>query len=199
MTNENWKPISGYEGFYEVSDLGRVRSLDRIIADKSGKKKHLKGRILKPGLNRRGSAKVRPLVVLTKDNIQKSAFVHVLVAETFIGKRPDGKECCHKNDISTDNRLCNLYWGTRSENLQDAIRNGLRLQVNATACKWGHEFTDRNTAWNGNQRQCRRCRTIRSRSRRMGTSMNIEIEKDRTDNPFLYILTGEPQENRYEP
>jgi hypothetical protein len=56
----------------------------------------------------------------------KKAYIHDLVLETFIGKRPEGKEACHINGEKSDNRLDNLYWGTRKENVADAIKLGTK-------------------------------------------------------------------------
>lgn len=123
---ERWKPIPGYEGVYEVSDLGRVRSLDRIeeyqrIDQYSGRiitvhRRH-RGKLLRPGPAKSGHLSV----VLGRGN---SRTVHSLVLEAFVGSCPPGMECLHKNGKPWDNRLENLRWGTRSENLHDAVRHG---------------------------------------------------------------------------
>lgn len=123
---ENWKPVVGFEGKYEVSDLGRVRSTDRTETyvrrdqysglDITVIRRH-KGRILRPGPSISGHLSV----VLGRNNTRS---VHVLVLEAFKGPCPEGCECCHDNDVPNDNRLCNLDWGTRSKNLLDAVRNG---------------------------------------------------------------------------
>lgn len=65
-------------------------------------------------------------VCLYRDRRKNMKRVHQLMLETFVGPRPKGKGACHRNDIKTDNRLENLYWGTRSENWGDAAKNGKR-------------------------------------------------------------------------
>lgn len=125
VNGERWLPVLGFEGFYEVSDHGRVRSLERIVPV-SGRTdgqthKRVRGRVLKPGLS--GG---RPVVNLHSDVDRRHAMVHHLVLEAFDGPCPDGQECRHLNDNRSDNRLANLVWGTRRENMADRKRNGLR-------------------------------------------------------------------------
>ena len=127
VMSEIWKPVVGFEGRYEVSDLGRVRSLDRFEVytrrdQYSGRdlvitRKH-RGRLLRPGPRQSGHLSV----LLGREEGSRS--VHSLVLEAFVGPCPEGHECCHDNDVPDDNRLGNLSWGTRSKNLLDAVRNG---------------------------------------------------------------------------
>jgi hypothetical protein len=120
MNQEIWKPVVGHEGAYEVSNLGQVRSLDRLVPHrrKTGTfMRKRKGQMLRPGRKACGHVSV----AVGKGN---SVSVHVLVLEAFVGPRPDGQEACHQNDVPDDNRLENLSWGTRSKNLLDAVRNG---------------------------------------------------------------------------
>ena len=124
---ENWKPVVGFEGKYEVSDLGRVRGLDRIIFRVDGRKGangnivecHLKGRILKPGLGSHGY----PSVVLTG---RKTKLVPVLVLTAFRGPAPEGEECCHEDGTRTNSLLLNLRWGTRASNVADMVKHGTK-------------------------------------------------------------------------
>lgn len=125
MTREQWKPIPSQPG-YEVSDLGRVRSVARVVqaAASSYRPAHGRkypGKILKPGRTKSGHM----TVACGRGN---SRSVHVLVLEAFIGPCPIGAESLHRNDQPGDNRLKNLIWGTRSENLRDKVRNG-RMQL----------------------------------------------------------------------
>jgi len=102
---ETWKDIGGYEGVYCVSNLGRVK---RITS----------GRIL---VNLTSNSHGYPSVFLYKDGVRQHKLIHILVLETFVGKCPDGLECCHNNGDRTDARLENLRWDTRSANTHDAI------------------------------------------------------------------------------
>jgi len=124
-TIEEWRAVDGFEKVYEVSSLGRVRSLNREV---SSANRHgpfvarLRGMTLKLemlangyyfvrlGLGERGRAWLVP--------------VHQLVLTAFHGPRPKGNVARHLNDEKTDNRVENLAWGTRSENAFDAQRNG---------------------------------------------------------------------------
>ena len=109
---EIWKPIKYFEGYYEVSNLGRIRSLAREIINCNGKKIHLKGKILKSNKHPEGYI----LVYLSKNSKSKTFRVHRLVAEAFISN-PDNKPCIdHINCIRDDNRAENLRWVTHSEN-----------------------------------------------------------------------------------
>lgn len=117
MNNEEWRDVVGHEGLYLVSDAGNVRSLDRIMH--SGER-GFKGQTLAPGIGPNGY----PLVVLCKDGARKSTYVHHLVLEAFIGPRPDGFDCCHRDGTRANNRAGNLRWGTRKENMADCVAHG---------------------------------------------------------------------------
>lgn len=119
-----WVPIVGYEGLYEVSSQGDVRSIDRLETTKGNYLKKRRGVSLKPG-------KVRGYnrVSLCKNGCIKQISVHRLVAEAFI-PNPDNKPCInHKNAIKSDNRVENLEWCTHSENTLHAIENGLYIPL----------------------------------------------------------------------
>ena len=159
---EIWKPIPGYERFYEVSNQGRVRSLNRETKDAMGRTRQWKGRILNPIKNNNGYLKVG----LYKDGATQQKNIHRLVLETFDGEPREGQVACHNNGEPTDNRLANLRWGTQKENVADAIKHG-RHNGRATRCPSGHEYTSENTYICGKgTRQCRTCQRIRQREYR---------------------------------
>lgn len=120
---EVWLPIAGYEGLYEVSDLGRVRSLDRKISAMScwgtivTRKK--RGKILAPRKRCRG------YVAVQLGRGAKDSPIHHLVLEAFSRKRRQGEVANHINSIKTDNRIENLEWCTAKENMRHAIKNGI--------------------------------------------------------------------------
>lgn len=129
MSEEIWKAIPGYEGVYEVSSQGRVRSLDRYgwRVHRSGTcfKVWLKGRLLRPGvIDKFGHVSV----ALGRNNSQ---CVHTLVALAFIGPRPKGMDVAHKNCVGDDNRADNLKYATRRENNLDASHNDTRKNSQA--------------------------------------------------------------------
>ena len=121
MFEELWKPISGYEGIYEVSSLGRVRSLDRVVVDYRGIEKSVGGKILKPGVTNKGYY----IVSLNSVDKRHTLTVHRLVANAFVPNLDNKPQVNHINGIKTDNRICNLEWLTNEENMKHAINNGL--------------------------------------------------------------------------
>lgn len=165
-THEKWKAVPKYEGFYEVSDQGRVRSLDRIVSDG----RRMKGKLLSPNRLLRGHLHVG----LWKNGKVENILVHRLVLLAFVGPCPAGMEACHWNDISDDNRLENLRWDTLSANSRDALRNGRHYNANKTHCPRGHEYTPENTYVRpSGQRECRECRRIRKMAYRRSNSEKI--------------------------
>jgi hypothetical protein len=109
---EVWKPIDGYDGLYEVSSSGSVRSLDRAIKRKDGVVVSIKGRTLAQRLTKDGYLQVQ----LSIKNKAWTPKIHRLVAETFI-PNPDGlPEVNHKNEDKTDNSVINLEWCTHRYN-----------------------------------------------------------------------------------
>ena len=121
---ESWQPVPGYEGLYEVSDQGRVRSLDRLVERKnrwgSIATHQLKGRVLRPGPGRADRLQVN----LSKGNVSWVIPVHKLVALVFIGPRPEGHDIDHINGDFRDNRLVNLEYVTHQENQKRAYDMG---------------------------------------------------------------------------
>ncbi|MDN3048054.1 NUMOD4 domain-containing protein [Enterococcus faecium] len=115
---EIWRDIEGYEGLYQVSNLGGVRSLDRLIERKDGKKCLRKGKSLASADNGRGYL----VVCLYKDGIQKSVHIHKLVAEAFISNPENKPTVDHINRVTTDNRAQNLRWATMSEQADNRDR-----------------------------------------------------------------------------
>jgi hypothetical protein len=114
--SEQWKDVTGYKGSYQVSDLGRVRSLDRVMPHKRNGANRYKGRLLKLCTTVRGYKAL---------NIcGKLCMVHTLVAREFIGPRPEGCEVCHGSAGSKINSSYNLYYGTHKENGLDRRRDG---------------------------------------------------------------------------
>lgn len=123
ISNEEvWKPVVGYEGFYEVSNLGGVRSLDRTTLrdNRHGRQPtEIKGRVMKQGI-RSGYYYVN----LCVNDVRKKRTVHSLVAEAFLSWA-GVREVNHKDGNKMNNYADNLEWCTRSENHKHALVNGL--------------------------------------------------------------------------
>jgi hypothetical protein len=133
VTEERWLPVPGFEGAYEVSDLGRVRSLDHYVdvATRWGgtAKRFQRGRVLSSG---KGTD--YPSVNLFVDGQVTHRRTHVLVAAAFLGPRPHGQEVCHKNGDKQDCRAVNLRYGTPVSNTADKYEHGTHLQ--GEDCPW---------------------------------------------------------------
>jgi HNH endonuclease/NUMOD4 motif len=118
---EEWRIIPGFNGAYEASTLGRIRSVSRLRAPaKGGHVARIKGRVMKA---RKMRGKSYQRISLWRNGAQEHFSVHRLVLETFVGPCPPGMVACHANDISDDNRLSNLRWDTPDANMRDKIRN----------------------------------------------------------------------------
>lgn len=119
---ENWKPIPGYEGYYEVSDNGRVRSVTRVVnsSSRNGGMRLRHSKILRMKRKRNGYLSVQ----LSKEGCARDNMVHRLVAMTFLGDKTGSDLVVnHLNLDKTDNRVCNLEWCTDKENAQHARAN----------------------------------------------------------------------------
>jgi hypothetical protein len=157
---EQWLPVVGYKGLYEVSDHGNVRSIDRIISYPSGRIMRWKGKLLTPG--KTGD---RVTVALGGPKGARSHYVHNLVLTAFVQPCPDNMECCHGDNNGTNNNLANLRWDTRSENMYDRVKHGVHPARNRTHCPFEHELKQPNliahTAANG-FRNCLACNRAQS-------------------------------------
>lgn len=119
---EIWKDIFNYEGFYQVSNLGRVRGLDRYVYNPSGKcKMKVKGRLLKLHIDTSGYKKI----TLKRDGFAKNKRVHRLVAETFLDNPNDLKQVNHIDGDKLNNAVSNLEFCTAKDNFEHAIEMGL--------------------------------------------------------------------------
>lgn len=122
MTNQKmevWVPVVGFEGAYEVSSFGRIKSLPRAWKSRYTVTT-FPGRLLAQVAKRNGYL----VVSLSKDNKARQFLVHRIVLEAFMSSCPEGMEACHANGDRQDNRASNLRWDTRSGNHQDKKLHG---------------------------------------------------------------------------
>lgn len=140
---ETWLPVAGYEGAYEVSNLGAVRRVG--------------GRTLRHSLRGKG---LYPSVNLSLNGRARCRFVHLLVLQAFVGERPSPEmQGRHLNGNKFDARLANLQWGTPSENNLDRVAHGTHQNAAKAACPQGHEYDSANTYRTAEgARRCRACR-----------------------------------------
>lgn len=121
-TIEIWKDINGYEGIYQVSSLGRVRSLDRTLLDKNDIEYKVKGKIRKISCTGRGYQNIQ----LSKEGSSKMFFIHRLVAETFLDNPENLPIVNHIDGNKSNNHIGNLEWVSNRDNINHAISIGLR-------------------------------------------------------------------------
>ncbi|MEM8598338.1 MAG: NUMOD4 domain-containing protein [Bacteroidota bacterium] len=115
---ERWRPVLGYEGLYEVSDWGRVRSLDRTVARSGSSTKRLRGRVLRQ--HEVGKMSYKAVNLSQSGRVQK-CLVHVLVATAFCpGRTLFRREVDHRDRNPHHNRASNLRWVTRRENVHNS-------------------------------------------------------------------------------
>lgn len=125
--DEIWENITGYEGAYQISNLGRIRSLSRFNSTTE--------RVLKPIINSRGYA----VITLSKNNVHKIYSIHRLVAEYFIPNPEQKPEVNHIDGIKTNCNSSNLEWCTSSENQLHAFRTGLQKPNKPWLGKFGSD------------------------------------------------------------
>lgn len=153
--SETWRPCPGYESTHEVSDEGRVRSLDRVIVSSNGARRQWRGKVI------RGS--VNPVTGYRRVSLAKAGIERVapLVLQAFVGDRPEGHVVMHLNNDRTDDRLCNLRWGTQSENIRQSVLDKTHANARKVNCPKGHPYD----TMNGRGRRCRRCHADNERRR----------------------------------
>lgn len=153
--SEQWKAIPGWEGYYEVSDQGRVKSCARSVPGRPGRMINRRERLLTPHRSRDGYVSVE----LCRDNVRHHMKVHRAVLFAFVGPCPEGMEACHADGVRDNNVLANLRWDTRSANTLDKVAHGNHPMASRTHCVNGHEFTEANTYLRPDRsgRSCRAC------------------------------------------
>lgn len=126
---EEWRAVPGWIGFYEVSNLGRVKSVDRVIValSRAGKRepRRFRGHVLRPSTLKNGYR----MVGLSRPGERRDAYVHDLVMAAFVGPKPPGQEVCHRHGRRGDNHLADLRYGTRSSNALDRHEHGTMNQA----------------------------------------------------------------------
>lgn len=129
---EIWRPVKEYEGYYEVSNLGRVRSIDRVVVDKTGRRQFKKGTLLNYRPDRQGYC----IVSLSINRKYKTKCVHTLVADAFIPNPDNLPQVNHKDEVKSNNCVDNLEWCTAKYNANYGNRNKKVIETNIKNGNW---------------------------------------------------------------
>lgn len=154
-----WRDVPGFEGRYEVSDEGQVRS----VADPSDIHSRRRGGILRAARSKGGHGRGQAYLLVNLVNAEGksvSVRVHRAVALAFLGERPAGAEVRHLDGDAHNNRVENLAWGSHAENVQDTVRHGRHGPGRTAVCPRGHVKFDPLP-----MNRCRECRRIREARR----------------------------------
>lgn len=163
-TPEQWKPVPTYEGTYEASTWGRVRSVPRVVPDKKLGQKRIKGFIMK----QTDSGDGRMVINLRRGYKSNTMKVHRVIMLTFVGPRPEGMEICHNDGDYRNNRLDNLRYDTSSSNSYDMVEHGVHYWSKRDSCSRGHLFKGNNLIISLDkegifkQRICKSCKETRA-------------------------------------
>lgn len=183
---EIWLPVVGCEGIYEVSNRGRVRSLERT--DHRGHR--IQGKMLKPVSHTATGPGARQTISIHREGKQQTRLVHHLVLEAFVGGMPDGMEACHGDGDASNNHLSNLRWDTHISNEADKARHGTHEKANRAHCPRGHSLAAPNIgeyeAKRGH-RKCRACSIAHSRAH----YRNQPFDDAYADEVYARVLNGE--------
>lgn len=188
-----WVDVSRYEGSYQVSDAGAIRSLDRQASDG----RRVRGRTLTPTPN--NSNGYAYVTLYGADGSRRNVAVAGLVLSAFSGSRPEGQEVRHLNGDKLDNNVDNLVWGTHTENEADKRRHGTHHETRKTHCPRKHLLAPwNNVASSANQgkRKCLSCDRAASWGRHYGRSMRDQEVQARADS--VYALVGVGHDNELE-
>lgn len=167
MNEEKWLPIPGFEGLYEISDRGSIRTLPRPRRAKGGTTSLLPTRIMRQ--HRIGRAGGYWATYLTpQSGPRKRVFAHVAVLEAFVNPRPDGQHACHNDGDMTNNHVDNLRWDTPSANMIDRVQHGNHFAANRELCAKGHPYDriERYPDGSFKQRYCNTCKQESKRAHR---------------------------------
>jgi len=174
QSTETWRPIPGYEGAYEASDHGRIRSLPP-----TGRHSRRHGIVLKPS-PRPDSGHLR--VVLIAGGKRRTRYVHDLVLRSFVGAPPEGTEACHGDGNESNNHLSNLRWGTHQSNIIDEVLHGTHANASKTVCPRDHDLVEPNLIRSQlakGFRSCRACAQAKAFAQYHGEQFSAAIADEK--------------------
>ena len=188
---ERWLPVVGWEGYYEVSDLGRVRSVDRVIRYRDGRTTRQKGLLLRIYTNPDGYRSIQ----LSRSGSLTRRSIYQLVAESFHGPRPTStSEVQHLNGNSSDDRASNLRWGTKSDNTYDSVAHGTHNRARRERCKNGHRLIEPNLRRDSTPRlrRCLACHRGDAAYRQAVRRGQLGDRQSFVDRYYAQIMAGQP-------
>lgn len=185
---ERWLPVVGWEGSYEVSSLGQVRSIGRTIRYRDGRCRVYPGKLL---AQTQSNDYGHLAVSLSRGSRRTLLNVHTAVATAFLGPRPTGMQVRHGAGGRQDNRVTNLSYGTARDNSDDMRRDGTHAFRNQTVCLRGHALTVPNLVpclLKNGWRSCLACSRGRSdvrTARQRGEELDLQMAADRRYSALL--------------
>lgn len=185
MQSTEWRDVLGYEKSYEVSNMGEVRSLDRILQDGH----RWKGRTLKLVSRKGFDGADRTQVTLHFAGRQRTRLVHRLVLDAFVGPRPEGTEGCHWDGDPANNRLDNLRWATHLDNEADKARHGTHHNTMKTHCPQGHLLAGLNLMAADVRRGFRKCRAC-NLTHTTAFKRGVSFTKEDSDARYADVMAG---------
>lgn len=189
---EEFRTIPGYEGFYEVSNFGRVRRVET--------QRVLKGKTLRNGYRE---------VSLCREGSPRFFLIHRLVMLAFKGAPPEKHEVCHNDGNKENNRLDNLRYDTHSNNAKDRVKHGTCRNARKTLCPRGHSLnfeSNRSRHYSSKGfRQCRACHRAESMAQHCSLLRDVVLEmsnlyyeqpeKRFSRSDFMFLLEGSPSKS----
>lgn len=175
--SEKWRDIPGYEGYYQVSSLGNVRSVDRVVNRAGGTTVQLKGKILSQAMSGKCGY---PTVTLVKDGIQKSFKVHYLVATTFLRRLAHHTQIDHIDTNRHNNNVSNLRWCTNKENCNNPITKERQKSAQIGKKQPQSQIDKRVLKLRGQKRSAEQCKNLR-----MGNGRNHAVVQFNMDGTLL--------------
>lgn len=182
--NERWLPVGELDGRYEVSALGRVRSVDRTIVDALGRVRRLRGQLIAQQVYGEPN-QVHVVLGKHRANVRNSFLVHRLVLAAFVGPCPSGMEGCHNDGNPLNNSVDNLRWDTHRNNEADKRRHGTNDRSNRVRCPRKHRLVAPNlrpSELRQGKRACLACHRAQAwcgELRRADRPFDLQAEADR--------------------
>jgi hypothetical protein len=193
-----WRPVPGFPG-YEVSDDGRVRSVERVVTfQRMGRTQTHR----RPGIElvATPTSMGYPAVRLYGDRRGRTVTVHTIVLRAFVGPPGPGEEALHADDDPTNCALSNLSWGTHTQNLRDCVRRGRHPVATRTHCPWAHALVSPNLVAAEVLRGWRACLACqRARARAVYHGHDETWTRAEADKIYDEIMTGVYRDARKDP